>query len=396
MADSSNRAPVRRQRPVRLVLGLAGAGALVAGSLVIAPALKSPDQAAAEARAPAMMPVTAKLENRVLSENVVARGIVDAGASIDLLPSAATVSATPVITATPLARGAAIVPGTVIAEANGRPILAMHWPFPPYRDILKGHHGPDVRQLQETLAYLGYASSANAIFDPVTQSGLAQLYKDLGYTPALTPATDSKDAADVKSQVGDVYLPAAEVIVIPGQRHSVARMAVSVGTVLKDTASPIAQLDTQTSKARAALRPDDALKLAAGNAATLKDTRDNVEHQMKISSIATSSTEVPGIGAGVLVTFEFAGPAPAPTPEGLTMLIRIPSGGTPEPVLAAPITAIYSQADGTEFVTLAEADPREVTVTSGRNVGGWVEVTSAQEGAISAGQHVIVGMSRER
>ena len=389
MADNRTPAPGRKSYWIRVLLGTAAAVALVIATLLIGPALKSPDQAAADAQPPAMMPVTAKLENRVLAENVVVRGVIDTGASINLLPSAATVSATPVITATPLAAGASVVPGTVLAEANGRPILAMNWPFPAYRDILKGDHGPDVGQLQTTLAGLGYASSANSVFDRVTQSGLAQLYKDRGYTPAL------KDAGST-DQSGEVYLPAAEVIVIPGGRHSVAKMGISVGTVLKDTASPLALLDTQASKARAALRPDDALKLAAGNAATLRDTRDNAEHQMKVSSVAASSAEVPGVGTGVLVTFDFLGPAPAPTPEGLTMLIRIPSGGTPEPVLAAPITAIYSRADGTDFLTMAGSDPREVTVTPGRNVGGWVEVTPAQQGSISEGQQVVVGMSRER
>lgn len=389
MADNRTPAPGRKSYWIRALLGTAAAVALVIATLLIAPALKSPDQAAADAQPPAMMPVTAKLENRVLAENLVVRGVIDTGASINLLPSAATVSATPVITATPLAAGASVVPGTVLAEANGRPILAMNWPFPAYRDILKSDHGPDVGQLQTTLARLGYASSANSVFDRVTQSGLAQLYKDRGYTPALKQA-ESTD------QPGEVYLPAAEVIVIPGGRHSVAKMGISVGTVLTDTAAPLALLDTQASKARAALRPDDALKLAAGNAATLKDTRDNAEHQMKVSSVAASSTEVPGVGTGVLVTFDFLGPAPEPTPDGLTMLIRIPSGGTPEPVLAAPITAIYSRADGTDFLTMAGSDPREVTVTPGRNVGGWVEVTPAQQGSISEGQQVVVGMSRER
>ncbi|MBP3036640.1 hypothetical protein J2M53_10305 [Arthrobacter sp. zg-ZUI100] len=397
---------------VTLILGAAG------GTFLIAPQLKTAEQAAADALPPAARPVTASVEQRVLTEQTVLRGIISAGDSTSVVPSAALAATSPVVTAVPVSAGSSITPGTTVLEANGEPVFAMDWNFAPYRDITGGSRGPDVVQLQDTLAELGYATSLNGVLDPLTQSGLSMFYADRGYTASVggTDNTRAGPGAKISGTVvpdtvadpetsepssGGASLPAASVVLIPSGLHTVTQVLPGVGSYLTEPAQPLLRLNAGANVAVAVLDAGTAATYAAGDEAVLTDSRDDTEHPLEISSVGTEPTEVPGVGNGIKVVFSFRGTAPAPTPEGSTLLIRVTLEGDPEPVAAVPVTALYARSDGTSFVTVA-ADPQtgtdslDVTVTPGRDIGGWVAIDAQNAESLPVGSIIVVGMTREQ
>jgi multidrug efflux pump subunit AcrA (membrane-fusion protein) len=78
---------------------------------------------------------------------------------------------------------------------------------------------------------------------------------------------------------------------------------------------------------------------------------------------------------------------------GRSVLVEVQSSTTAGPVLAVPVTAIYSRPDGSTFVTVTTNDATaDVTVTAGRTSGGWVEVTPASSESLREGALVVVGL----
>ncbi|MBO0895831.1 peptidoglycan-binding domain-containing protein [Arthrobacter sunyaminii] len=397
-----------------LILGAAG------GTFLVAPQLKTAEQAAADALPPPARPVTASVEQRVLTEETVLRGIISSGDSTPVVPSAALAATSPVITAVPVTAGSSISPGTTVLEANGEPVFAMDWNFAPYRNITGGSRGPDVVQLQNTLADLGYATSLSGVLDPLTQSGLSMFYTDRGYTAPVAGTDNALAASGSGAKIsgtvvpdvvadpetsapssGGASLPAASVVLIPSGLHTVTQVLPGVGSYLAEPAQPLLRLNAGANIAVAVLDAGTAATYAAGDEAVLTDSRDDTEHPLEVSSVGTEPMEVPGVGNGIKVVFSFSGTAPAPTPEGSTLLIRVTLAGDPEPVVAVPVTALYARSDGTSFVTVA-ADPQagtdslDVTVTPGRDIGGWVAIAAENAESLPVGSIVVVGMTHEQ
>lgn len=378
---------------------------IACGTYVVAPQLVTAEQAAADALPPAAQTVTASVEKRVLTEEAVLRGVVSAGNGIAVLPTAALTATAPVVTALPAAAGSSIVSGTPVAEANGEPVFAVDWDFAPYRDIIGGSRGPDVVQLQDTLAELGYATSVNGVLDRPTQSGLQAFYADRGYTVPVTagsstPETtaDAEPTAAAAEAAAEPYLPAASLVLIPSGLHTVSRVLPHVGSYLTESAHPLLTLDVGENIAVAVVDAGIAVTYSPGDRAVLTDDRDGSDHPLTVSSVGTEPEEVAGVGNGIKVVFGFTGDAPAPTPADSTVLISVTLAGDPEPLNAVPVTALYSRGDGTSFVTVVP-DPgtgkgsREVTVKAGRDVGGWVAVEPRTPDELAVGSDVVVGIS---
>ncbi len=76
------------------------------------------------------------------------------------------------------------------------------------------------------------------------------------------------------------------------------------------------------------------------------------------------------------------------------MRIDLVGGSTSDKILAVPLTAVYSRADGTTYVVVStRGATAEVGVVPGKQGGGWVAVTPTGDGQLAAGDLVVVGMA---
>ncbi|MFV0523854.1 MAG: peptidoglycan-binding protein [Acidimicrobiales bacterium] len=178
----------------RALLALVAAVAVLSAVIgwVAGQRIKSPAEIAAEQQPPAPSVITAAQEQRVLSQDVVARGTVRAGDATEL-----TVTAPPgaeaIVTRLPIAAGSNVEEGLAVIEVSGRPVIALQGALPAFRNLIPTLQGPDVLQLEEALARLGFdPGPVDAVYDQATAGAVDRLYRAAGYTP---PETSSEDAA---------------------------------------------------------------------------------------------------------------------------------------------------------------------------------------------------------
>jgi hypothetical protein len=164
------------------------------GGLVGSTLVKSPAQAAADARPPTPSVVTAEVEHRVLSNTVVLRGTFAPGHVIAATPTAVPATAdgpagsTLIVTKIKAAAGQAVAPGQVLLEFSGRPLYALSGSVPAYRDLVPGESGADVAQLQAALAAVGYPATGDVSgrFGEATKAAVTSFYLHLGYPVPVT------------------------------------------------------------------------------------------------------------------------------------------------------------------------------------------------------------------
>jgi hypothetical protein len=113
-----------------------------------------------------------------------------------------------------VAAGGRITNGEKLAEIDGEPLFALAGRVPAWRDITPGESGPDVAELQQALASLGYYQGGDTpgFFGAATQGAVAGYYEHLGYAP---PATGGVPMTDV------IFLPSlpANHLALARRRH---------------------------------------------------------------------------------------------------------------------------------------------------------------------------------
>lgn len=162
--DTESGGGLRRRRRAALAL-VASAVLLGVGGVGGAMLVKSPQQLAADAAKPPPSVLTAQVEQRVLTSNVVTRGKVTAGQTVSIVPQAAggEGGGTPVVTKIPVRAGQSLSAGQLILEVSGRPVFILPGSLPGYRDLKPGARGDDVTQLQAALLSLGHAKGATTM-----------------------------------------------------------------------------------------------------------------------------------------------------------------------------------------------------------------------------------------
>lgn len=166
-----------------------------AGGWLAASHFESPAQRAARAKAPEPSTITARVSSGDLSYEVNANAVVGRAVEQSIRLESSTQPS--VVTAEPLAPGTAIVAGTVVAEINGRPVIAVPGSFRLYRDLTLGDTGPDVAQLQRGLTAAGHQVGDDGAFGPGTARALRALYSGTGYAPAtLSPSPTPENGVD--------------------------------------------------------------------------------------------------------------------------------------------------------------------------------------------------------
>jgi hypothetical protein len=186
---------MRSRKNVRVVVAglvavvfLAGAGWVAAGQI------KSPAQIAADTAPPTASLLTAQVERRSLSTEVIVRGTGRYGKPESIsLPSSSLKTSTQVISR--IAK-----PDQVLRErstamtVSGRPVFVLQGATPMHRDIGPGDSGEDVLQLERALQRGGFHPGAvDGRYDGATAGAVARLYRGHGAAPfGLTEAQRDK------------------------------------------------------------------------------------------------------------------------------------------------------------------------------------------------------------
>jgi hypothetical protein len=185
---------MKTRKNIRLVIALVGIVLLAGAGWVAARQIKSPAQIAADTAAPQPSLVTAQVERRSLSTEVIVRGTGRYGKPQAIsLPTSSLKTSTQVVSRVPK-------PDTVLHErsialtVSGRPVFVLQGATPMHRDIGPGDSGEDVRQLERALSRFGYGPGAvDGLYDKSTAAAVARMYHASDAAPfGLTEAQTDK------------------------------------------------------------------------------------------------------------------------------------------------------------------------------------------------------------
>ncbi len=420
---------VRRRRAL-LGVGIAAA-LLAAGGLIGASFVKSPQQLAADTAAPPATVTTATVVSQILTSSVQMRGEVYPATQYDVYASApssgssspanaaGSSSAAVYISKLDIAAGDTVTSGEQLAEIDGQPMFALTGAVPAWRDLTPGETGPDVAELQDALSRIGYYDDGDTpgYYGWATEYAVSLYYQHLGYTP---PSSGGVPAADV------VFLPSLPATVVavngatgeqPGQpflelaaRGSLAlsgelppAYAGQVKAGLKVTiydevtgihaTGTVADLGTATTVTPAGTVVDVGGGSGSAASAGVRRLRVFKFGQLGLGSSGSGSSGSGSSGSTVFIPLAVHPSAPLPAAlNGENVLVTVQTGQTEGPVLTVPAAAIVTTASGTSYVTVVGAHGKqsEVPVTPGITENGYVQVTPATAGALSAGARVAV------
>jgi peptidoglycan hydrolase-like protein with peptidoglycan-binding domain len=432
--DGGGRRAVRGSRLARrrrVLLGVGIAAALLAvGGLIGASFVKSPQQLAADTAAPPATVSTATVVSQVLTSSVQMRGVVYPSTQYDVYASASssgssspsgaggassatdssstgTSTGAVYISKLEVAAGDTIRNGEQLAELDGQPLFALDGTVPAWRDLTPGESGPDVAELQNALASLGYYDGGDTAgyFGAATQDAVAAYYQHLGYPP---PSSGGVPAADV------VFLPSLPATVVGVN-----------GAVGEQAGQPFLELAARGSLALTGeLPPGYAGQVKAGLNVSIYDEVTGIHATGTVTGLGTATVTVPtgtvvGIGSGAAsassssaASSSSSGSSSSSSSSGATfiplavhpsqplaaalngenVLVTVDTGQTEGPVLTVPVAAIVTSASGTSYVTVVSAHGQQINVpvTPGISENGYVQVTPARSGALAAGDRVVV------
>ena len=147
--------------------------------------VRSPDQIAFETQPPEPSLITVEVELTELAADVITRADVgyDDPAALSLSGALGGQPSVLLVTSTP-ERGDDLAEGSAAIEISGRPVFLLVGEIPVFRDLRPKAKGPDVRQLEEALARLGYFDlTPDDTWDPDTGAAAAAWYEAAGYAP---------------------------------------------------------------------------------------------------------------------------------------------------------------------------------------------------------------------
>jgi hypothetical protein len=204
---------------------------LAVGSLA-ATHVKSPAQAAAEAKPPAPSAITAPVERRTLTSQLVTRGDAAYAGALDVRVETGGRTLPPVITGRLPESGTAVTDGMVLLEVAGRPVIVLGGDLPTYRSLRPGLSGPDVRQLEQALERLGHRPGpVDGRYDRATAAAVSALFRRAGYEP---PEMEEDDETRLRTARPEQTPPSAW----PGKPRSTPRAAPSMPPARPGTRPP--------------------------------------------------------------------------------------------------------------------------------------------------------------
>jgi hypothetical protein len=392
-------------------------GGVLAGLWWVSTSGVSPEQRIADAEPPPPPVVVVEVEERYLNDSVVFRGTVVGVDSVEIGAPELSNGSAPVVVELPLAVGERVGSSGVVAVVSDRPVIVVSMPVPLYRTLLPGVVGEDVARFQEMLVGEGFEVVIDGRFGRESQEATVEFYEGLGFAAvrtgeeldeALRAAEDGVRAARLAvedaRQVGGttlarardelraaeeardraavrvgVVVPLGEVVGVGGLPATVSSVDTRVGEVVE---GPVLRLTTSELVVDAVVDSRVAALLAPGVEAMAGDGGE-------WGLVVVSNDGQDDQGRSV-VRLEAADPIPADL-LGADVRVEAVLAATEGPVVAVPVTAVRSGSDG-EFVRVVEPDGsvREVGVTPGMSIGGWVEIAGS-EGELVPGMLVRAG-----
>ncbi|HUB41354.1 MAG TPA: peptidoglycan-binding protein [Streptosporangiaceae bacterium] len=367
----------RPRKRGRIALGFAVLCVVAAASGVVAARfVKSPAAVAALTAPPPPTQLTAPVVREVLSGSVVTRGTVVSGGEVTADPASELGASLLVVTADKARTGESVYPGMVVAEISGRPLIALPGVIRAYRNLTDGDSGPDVTQLQNALAELGYGSGTDAAgtFGRGTERALAALYAGIGYQPA--------------GGVHHAYLPMAEVVYVPSFPARIQQVASRVGEKL---GGPAVTVSYGKLGVTADVDPSQSSLVRRGSRVVLVSAGSQVSEPAIVSRV---EPEVSGRQTGPEIPVRIRSLRQLPASWlGQNVQVTITSAQTATAVLVVPVSAISTTADGQVSVSVVRPGGQVVIVPviAGASSGGFVAVRPTRAGGLQAGERVIVG-----
>ncbi|MFV1970344.1 MAG: peptidoglycan-binding protein [Acidimicrobiia bacterium] len=335
--------------------------------------------------------VTAVVERRVLEDTVVTRGSVAVTEVVSVFGPSLD-GARPVVTSIDVAVGGSVDEGDVVASVAGRPVIVLEGLFPAFRDLARGSEGVDVVQLQEALTRLGlYDEDLDGVYGRATARAVGDLYRQNGYEPDLGSAGGEGggggEAAPARaSTAASVMIPLDEVVFVPELPAEVATVHVEVGDVLAD-GSALVDLATGEVRIRTAVPATRLGGIEVGVIAVILDEISGTEFEAEVVVVATEPTSDSGRLEHIV---DLRPLRSASNLVGRNVRITFTLSSSSGPVLVVPITAVWTGDADNVFVTVSHSGTtRDVGVTPGIVVGGWVEILDADE-MLSEGDAVVV------
>jgi peptidoglycan hydrolase-like protein with peptidoglycan-binding domain len=275
----------RRRNLALLVVGASVASA--AAGVLVGRSLQSPAEAAARTAPPTASRITVPVERRTLESRLVANGELqyEEPTPVRLAGNVgASAGATQVVTRAP-ELNAPLAEGDVFMEVSGRPVFVFQGGLPTYRSFEPGVNGPDVQQLEEALARLGFdPGPVDTVYDDATESAIDALYASKGYE-SEGPSPDQrtrlraaeKAVADAETELGRANAELANAgkpisgaeLIRQQQALQAARDAVPAAeaTATRRNAAANADVTAAQTTRDAAVRARDAAKAARDAAA---------------------------------------------------------------------------------------------------------------------------------
>ncbi|MEZ5175980.1 MAG: hypothetical protein R2823_07225 [Acidimicrobiia bacterium] len=291
-----------------------------------------------------------------------------------------------VATEVPLLPGDPVAAGTVLLAVANRPIIAMEGPVPAYRPMTLGARGPDVAQLHEALADLGYGEVWDeAFYDRATARAVAALYRDLGYQPL------DADGSEVGETGTDAIVPLGEIVFVNTLPGSVTEVGVTVGSTVDADALVVSSGALTLVGTIATV---EAAGVRSGQPAEVRFSDGFVAAAQVVAVPAPSppgsSTDDEGASPTLGTTLVQLEPTQPLTPDriGSSGALSITTAVSSQEALTVPITAIHDDGAGNTWLDVVEGDnSRPVDVNVGLSVSGRV-VVEATDGSLRVGDQV--------
>jgi peptidoglycan hydrolase-like protein with peptidoglycan-binding domain len=223
--------------------------------------IRSPAQIAADTAAPKASPITVPVVRRTLATQVIVRGTVRYGAAQPAVLGTSRVKQGSDIVTRPPRKRATLGTGDVALAVDGRPVFVLPGAVPMSRDLHRGLQGPDVRELEQALAGLGFSpGAADGRYDTATEAAVSSFYLREGWDPfgptdvQLEQLRTAKTAA---AQARDAHLQALKTIdeartATPAEVEQARTDAVTARDALDTAVLGVATAEAKLASARTA------------------------------------------------------------------------------------------------------------------------------------------------
>ena len=250
------------------------------------------------------------------------------------------------------------------------------------------------------------AQTQGAVGDAEDALALAQTQRNEAYAApdtsaeaaAVASAKEQLDqAADTLKEAQDGVLPSlpeTEVLYLGGLPRQVSEVTVARGDTIGESEDPALTISSAVLEITATVGSADADKVTAGGDATYVGD-DGKDRHAVVATVAPADDESGKVT--VTLTPDALTPDEVTALAGMNVRVSVPIKSTEGKVLAVPLAAVVTGANGGSKVEVVDGDPaspeakkRTVKVTTGLAAGDLIEVRPAK-GDLAAGDLVVVG-----